>query len=112
MNDDPLHARLTTLMQKTDGAEATAAWWDGDRAGRRQALDDAQSGRRFRKDAHDMAKTALRYLEKGERDTALLAAWAATDFYVAFLESWMARVKPSERPSIAPARRRGAPRKK
>lgn len=115
MNGELLRSRLMSLIDKTQDADATTSWWDGDRAGKRQALDDLRSGRRFRQDANCAAKQAVGYLDDGEETMAEVAAWAAMDFYVSFLESWMARVKPRERPSLAPAKRRGAargPRKK
>lgn len=107
MTYDPLRARLEQLLKSTDGAQATVSWWVGDRATERQALDDLASGRRYRMDAHRMAENGIRLLDAGDRDGATTAAWAATDFYTAFLESWIRRVKPSERPSIAPAKPRG-----
>lgn len=108
---ESLRNRLLKLSEKTSGPEYSTSFWVGDRAGERQSLDDLNSGRRLLADAHQMANQALGYLDDGEGKMAVMAAWAAHDLYISFLESWLARVKPSDRPSIAPAKRRGRPRK-
>ena len=108
---DVLRMRLDRLIEKTSDTKATTSWWGEDRAGERQALDDLNSGLRLRGDAHELARQALRELDAGKRKSAEAGAWSAHDCYIGFLEAWIDRVKPSERPSISPAGRRGRPKK-
>ena len=112
---DGLRSRLTRLAAKTASAEGLGppSWWVGDRAGKRQVLDDAASGRLSWRAAHKAALDGLEaLLSNGDRDLAETYAWAATDHYVGALEA-RTRIRPSEMQALGQtAARRARPRKK
>lgn len=114
IDDLNLRQRLTDLIAKTASGEGlpAGAYYRGDVAGKRQVEDDFAAGRDQMWTAHENAKDALRALDQGALTTALAFAWAATDFYIASLEAVAARIRPSEKPTLRPAGRRGRPRKK
>jgi hypothetical protein len=114
MTPDQLRRRLTDLRDKTASAEAlpAPAWWVGDRAGKRRVLDDWKAGRVSWQAAHESAKDGLAALQNGNRKIAEICMWNANDLYVASLELWLEKVRPSDMPKLtAPAGRRGRPTK-
>ncbi|ESY37894.1 hypothetical protein X747_24850 [Mesorhizobium sp. LNJC384A00] len=111
IDSDPLFDRLTMMVEKTRSAEALeiAGWWDGDVAGKRRALDDMAAGRLQWRSAHDFAVQGLEALETGDRDGALVCAWASTDLYIAAIEI---RIRPEDKRALGKAsKKRGRPTK-
>jgi len=108
---DPLKGRLMRLLDKTSSAKglSLSAWWGGDTAGERRVRDDAESGRLDWLHAHKWAQRGLNALKDGNRNTAHVYAWSATDAYAAALE---ARLRPSDWTALGrPSQRRGRPKK-
>ena len=113
--DNLLRRRLIEIRDKTEASErlAAPAWWSGDRAGERRALDDMRAGRLHWSAAHRHAKHGLDALEAGDIELAQACAWTAADAYISALEVMVTKLRPSERGTIdRSARPRGRPRKK
>ncbi|TPK71597.1 hypothetical protein FJ527_26515 [Mesorhizobium sp. B2-4-18] len=111
IDSDPLFDRLTMMVEKTKSAENLfhGAWWEGDVAGKRRALDDMAAGRLQWISARDFALQGLEALENGDREGALTCAWACTDLYIAAIEI---RIRPEDRRALGePSKKRGRPRK-
>ncbi len=111
-DDEPLRRRLTNLLEKTESAERLVpGYWLGTAAAERQIVDDMRAGRLDWRGAHNAARAGLAALDEGDRDTALLGAWAATDLYVAALEA-LVRTRPGLLKAFnRPAAPRGRPKK-
>ncbi|PBB80908.1 hypothetical protein CK218_10895 [Mesorhizobium sp. WSM3879] len=108
---DPLFDRLTMMVEKTRSAENLeyGGWWVGDVAGERRALDDLAAGRLSWRSSHDFAEQGLEALANGDREGALLCAWASTDLYIAALE---ARIRPEDKRALGQSsKKRGRPKK-
>lgn len=114
MNEDVARIRLKHIADRTANADGfePAAWWDGDRAGERRAIDDLKAGKLHWQSARCIALLGLEKLEEGDIESATEFACIASGFYIEALEAWLARVKPSDLPSMAPAKRRGRPPRK
>jgi len=114
MNEDYLLAKLVRLVTKSKGAEkSTGGFWVGDKAGERQVLDDLRAGRLWLHSTYLHAQAGIEAIGEGDRETAELEAEVATDCYIEALETFLQKVRPSDRPLLTkPAKRRGRPPKK
>jgi hypothetical protein len=114
MNEDVVRLRLQHIADRTAAAEGfpPAVWWEGQRAAERRVRDDLAGGRLQWQAANRWARRGLRALEAKDFETATELAWHASRFYIDALENWISRVKPSELPSMEPAKLRGRKKKK
>jgi hypothetical protein len=95
VDEGAIRRRLQRLLRATEGAQnvGPAAWYDGDPAGKQKTVDNWKAGRLFWKSARNFAEIGLAALDKGDVETAVGAAWEATEHYLATLES---RLRPSD----------------
>jgi hypothetical protein len=75
MDEESLRREIAVILAKTSAAKTlpVGGFWVGDKAGERRVFDDLASGRLTFRSARDLAEDALRSLDGGDADRAMLS---------------------------------------